>query len=54
LRQVRAVETLEAIASPQARQLLQKLAESAPAAIQTVEAQVSLQRLDHSLQTRQR
>jgi HEAT repeat protein len=45
LRQVRAVEALEQIATPQARQLLQELAQGAPAARLTREARASLGRL---------
>jgi hypothetical protein len=45
LRQVRAVEVLEHIGTPKARQVLQKLAEGAPEARMTQEAKRALQRL---------
>lgn len=45
LRSVRAVEVLEAIASPEARSLLQTLASGNPVARQTIEATASLERL---------
>jgi hypothetical protein len=48
LRQVRAMETLEAMATPEARQLLHKLADGEPMAVQTREAKASLQRLSAS------
>jgi WD40 repeat protein len=49
LRQVRAVEVLEHIASPEARQLLHKLADGAPEARQTHEAKAALERITHRL-----
>jgi WD40 repeat protein len=45
LRMLRALELLERIGTPEARQLLQQLAEGAPAAWLTREAKASLQRL---------
>jgi len=45
LRAVRAVWVLERIGTKEARQLLQRLAEGAPAARQTLEARAALQRL---------
>jgi hypothetical protein len=47
LRSLRSIEVLERIASPEARQLLQKLAEGAPEARQTREAKAALERLQH-------
>jgi RNA polymerase sigma factor (sigma-70 family) len=47
LRTSRAIEILERIATPEARQLLQKLAASAPGAQQTREAKAALERLEH-------
>jgi len=44
LRGVRAVESLEHIATPEARQVLQKLADGAPASL-TREAKAALERL---------
>jgi WD40 repeat protein len=52
LRAVRAVEVLEHIATPQARQLLQKLAEGAPEARLTREARASLGRLNRQISRR--
>jgi WD40 repeat protein len=46
LRQVRAVQTLEAIGSPEARQLLRTLAEGHPEALLTQEARGALARLE--------
>src|SRR5262249_50774325 len=45
LRTIRAIETLEHIATPEARQLLAKLAEGAPGDRQTQEAKAALERL---------
>ena len=45
LRVVRAVEALERIGTPEARRLLQTLAEGAPGALPTREAQAALDRL---------
>lgn len=46
LQMVRAVEVLELIRTPEARQLLEKLAQGAPNALVTEEAKLALQRLD--------
>src|SRR5262249_1545087 len=46
LRQVRAVEGLELVGTPEARKLLQELAAGAPPARLTQAAQASLRRLD--------
>jgi len=51
LRQLRAVEVLEHIGSPEARQVLQTLAEGAPEARLTREAKTALARLTHSSKT---
>jgi hypothetical protein len=45
LRQIRSVEVLERIASPEARELLARLAKGAPGARQTDEAKLSMTRL---------
>jgi WD40 repeat protein len=45
LRMIRAVEVLERIGTPEARQLLQALADGAPGALLTTTAQTALQRL---------
>jgi WD40 repeat protein len=45
LRMIRAVEVLERIGTPEARQLLQTLADGAPGALLTTTAQTALQRL---------
>jgi WD40 repeat protein len=45
LRQFRAVETLELLATPEARRLLQRLAGGAPAALRTRAARTALERL---------
>jgi RNA polymerase sigma factor (sigma-70 family) len=46
LRALRAIEVLEQLATPEARQQLQRLASGAPGARQTLAAQASLERLD--------
>src|SRR5262249_18530928 len=48
LRQVRAVEVLELVGTPEAQKLLQELAGGAPSARLTQEAKASLGRLDKS------
>jgi RNA polymerase sigma factor (sigma-70 family) len=45
LRTVRAIEVLERIANPEAREVLARLAEGAPTALITIEAQAALRRL---------
>jgi hypothetical protein len=45
LRIVRAIEALENLGTPEARQLLETLAKGAPGTTQTKEANASLQRL---------
>jgi hypothetical protein len=47
LRRLRAVEALEHIGSPEARQVLQTLTEGAPQALLTREAKTALKRLSH-------
>ena len=46
LRSLRAIEVLEHIATPEARQLLARLADGAPGAWQTREAKAALERLE--------
>jgi hypothetical protein len=45
VRTIRAVEVLERIGTPEARELLQRLAQGAPGALTTTQAQVALGRL---------
>jgi hypothetical protein len=45
LQTIRGIEVLERIGTPQARQLLQELANGAPGSLQTEEAKESLERL---------
>lgn len=46
LRSLRAVEALESIGTAEARRIVQKLAEGAPGAMETVDARAALKRLD--------
>jgi hypothetical protein len=53
LQTLRAIETLEVIATPAARQLLETLAQTAPGTIQQIDAAAALRRLERMASVRQ-